>query len=122
MNVKEIVEAYFAFLNSGEWDKWAGLFDNDAVVDDMSNISKGKDAIKKSVDTIQQALPEFKNYLREIVVEENKAMAICEIKATTRNNTPLVSKGANYYEIKNGKINYMASFHDSAHFKLVPRL
>ncbi|MEW5803037.1 MAG: nuclear transport factor 2 family protein [bacterium] len=116
MNVREIIEAYFTFLNSGEWDKWADLFDNNAIVDDMSNISKGKEAIRKSVDTIQQALPKFKNHLREIVVDGNKAMVVCEIEATTRKGTSLISKGANYYEIKGGKITYMASFHDSAHF------
>lgn len=118
MNTRETVVKYFDSINSQDWETWLTLFDDNVVVDEaLSGHMEGIQAIRDSVSGIQQGFRKFENHIQEIVVEGNKAMVVCHIEAVTASGIPLESTGANYYRVKNGKIVYMASFHDSEPFK-----
>ena len=117
MTTKEIIEKYFECINSGDWETWMTLFNDHVVMDEaLSGRMEGIQAMRDSVDGIQQQFQKFENHIQEIVVEGDKAMVICRIEAVTTGGTPLESTGANYYKIENGKIVYMASFHDREPF------
>jgi len=73
--------------------------------------------MRNSVIGIQQGFRKFENHIQEIVVEGEKAMVVCHIEAVTASGIQIESTGANYYHVKNGKIVYMARFHDPEPFK-----
>ena len=82
----------------------------------ISGRGEGIQVIRDSADGIIDVFSKFENRIQEIVVEGNKAMVICRIEAVTAAGIPLESTGANYYQVENGKIIYMASFHDREPF------
>jgi ketosteroid isomerase-like protein len=117
MDTKEITNKYFDCINKQDWDEWIGLFDKNVVVDEaLSGHLEGIHSMKESADGIKRSFSEFKNYIQEIVVEDNKSMVVCRIEATTSRGFSFESTGANFYKIDNGKIIYMSSFHDKEIF------
>jgi ketosteroid isomerase-like protein len=112
-----VIEKYFECVNSADWDTWLTLFAEDAIMDDaLSPRMQGHAALKASTEGIAQGFQKFQNHLVEMVVEGDKGMVICRIDAVTAAGAPIDSTGANFYRVQDGKIAYMASFHDSAPF------
>jgi ketosteroid isomerase-like protein len=117
MNTRELVQAYFDMINSGDWDNWVALFADNIVIDEaLSGHMEGMEAVRQSAAGIQQGFQRFTNSIDELVVEGDKAMVVCTIDATTGMGTHLRSTGANFYRVADGKIVYMSSFHDKEPF------
>lgn len=117
MDTRELVEAYFRHVNAGEWDRWLELFDEQVVMDDaLSPRMEGVEALRASTAAMQQGFKRFNNHLVELLVEGDRAAVICRIDAETAGGGKIDSTGMNFYRVRDGKITYMASFHDSAPF------
>jgi ketosteroid isomerase-like protein len=117
MTTKEIITKYFDSINNSDWETWVSLFDENIIYDDaVSGKMEGIEAIKQAAKGISMGFKSFKNFAEETVVEENKAMVVCRIDAIAANGKSLNSTGSNFYRIKDGKIVYVASFHDPAPF------
>jgi ketosteroid isomerase-like protein len=117
VTTRGIIEKYFECVNRGDWETWLTLFDDNVVIDEaISGHLEGMQALRESTEGTARVFSKFRNYPEEIVVEGNKAMVVCRIDGITTGGVPLESKGANYYRIENGKIAYMASFHDRKPF------
>lgn len=117
MNTRDVIETYFKSINSRDWDTWLSLFADDVVMDEaLSGHLEGIEAMRASAAGIQQGFTKFENHVEEMVVEGNKGMVVCRIDALTASGVPVVSTGANFYRIRDGKISYMSSFHDPAPF------
>ncbi len=117
MNAKDIVIKYFEGINNHDWDIWLSLFDDNVIIDEaVSGHMEGIHSMKESIEGIKNNFSKFKNNIQEIVAESNKVMVVCRIEATTMNGFSFESTGANFYNIANGKIIYMASFHDKEIF------
>ena len=117
LTTKEIIEKYFECINSRDWKTWVTLFDDNVVIDEaISGHMEGIQSVKESAEGIEKGFSTFKNHLEEIVVEGNKGMVVCRIEAVTVGGNSIDSTGANFYKIENGKIVYMASFHDRTPF------
>lgn len=117
MTTREVVERYFATINARDWDGWLELFTADVVMDEaLSGHLEGLDAMRESAAGIEQGFAEFKNHLEHLIVEGNQAAAVCRIEAMTVTGVSLVSTGANFYQLKDGNICYMSSYHDSVPF------
>ena len=118
MTTQEIIVKYFECINNADWENWCTLFDEKIVYDDaVSGKIEGMEAIRLAAKGISMGFKSFKNYAIETVVEKNKAMVVCHIDAVAANGKSLDSTGANFYKIENGKIVYVASYHDIAPFK-----
>ncbi len=117
MTSRELVERYFEYVNSGQWDDYLSLFADDVVMDEqLTGHLEGIDAVAAGVEGLRTA-KFFKNHPITIVAEENVAMATWRLETLGPNDERIEVKGANYYEIRDGKIKYFANFHDTAPFK-----
>jgi hypothetical protein len=104
-------------LNTGQWDKWCALFGDNIVIDEaISGHMEGIQAVRESVEGIKNGFSFFRNDIVEIVVEDDKGMIVCDLKATLKNGATIESRGANFYRMKGNKIMYMSSFHDKTPF------
>ena len=117
MTTRELVETYFAAINNQDWETWIALFAESIVIDEaLSGHMEGLEAVRQSAVGIQQGFQRFTNSIDELVVEDDRAMVVCTIDATTGAGVPLRSTGANFYRVADGKIVYMSSFHDREPF------
>jgi ketosteroid isomerase-like protein len=59
---------------------------------------------------------QFHNVPRHIVVDGEQAAVVSHISATTHAGESIEADVANYFQIVDGQITYMANFHDTAPF------
>lgn len=117
MNTRELVQTYFDAINNQDWETWIALFAESIVIDEaLSGHMEGLEAVRQSAVGIQQGFQRFTNSIDEFVVEDDRAMVVCTIDATTGAGASLRSTGANFYRVADGKIVYMSSFHDREPF------
>ncbi|NCR74321.1 MAG: hypothetical protein GPI92_01445 [Microcystis aeruginosa K13-06] len=117
IKTRELIKQYFECINTQDWDTWVSLFDDNVVMDEaLSGHMEGRQAMKDSAKGIQEQFSKFENHIQEIVVEDERGMVVCRIEAVTVGGAVIESVGANFYRIANGKITYMASFHDRTPF------
>lgn len=118
MDTREVVNKYFEYVNAGKWNDWLELFDENIVMDEqLAGHLEGKNKLRDAVGGLKKGYSKFLNHPVEIVDEGEKAMAIWNIDAANASGIPIYSKGANYFVVKNGRISYMANFHDTVPFK-----
>lgn len=116
MTTKEVITRYFECVNTGQWDQYVELFDENIIMEEqLLGHIEGKAAVAKSVEGLKSNKA-FRNFPLEIVVEGDKAVALWNIKSPKPDGSQLNVKGANFYRIKNGKIVYFANFHDTSVF------
>lgn len=117
MTTKEVITSYFEYVNSGQWDNWLSLFDENVIMDEqLLGHIEGKEILAKSIDGLRDN-KDFRNFPLEMIVEENKAVVLWNIKSPKPDGSLLDVKGANFFKIKNGKIVYFSNFHDTSVFK-----
>ena len=118
MDTRTLVEKYFVAVNEGDWETWLSLFEENVVMDEqLARHLKGIDVLRGAINVIKKGYSRFQNHPLHIVVEGNRAMALWHIAAANAAGVPIDAKGANYFEAENGKITYMANYHDSVPFK-----
>jgi predicted ester cyclase/ketosteroid isomerase-like protein len=118
---REVVDLYYKYANAGDWDSWCDLFAENYTMDEqlaghieglpnLRNIMKG---------FTPNAYAKFQNVPRQIVVDGNQAAVVSHISAVAAKflDRPIEAEVTNYYRIEDGKITYMANFHDSKPFK-----
>lgn len=118
MNTREIVNRYFESVNKGDWDTWLSLFDENIVMDEqLAGHVEGIDVLRGAVGALKKGYSKFQSHPLEAVIEGDRAMIIWHIKAANARGVPIDAKGVNFFKIRNGKIVYMANFHDTVPFK-----
>ena len=120
MTVKEIIEAYYVHANSGDWTAWCDLFDENQIMDEqLAGHIESLTTLRGMMAGMGNVYAVFINKPLHILVDGNKAAAVSHISARASKfpNIPIEAEVMNYFEIKEGKIVYMANFHDSKPFK-----
>ena len=118
MTTKEIVEEYYKRANVGDWDAWCDLFAENMVMDEqLAGHIEGLATLRPIMAGMGKAYAKFQNMPRHIIVDGNEAAAVSHISAATAAGVPIAAEVMNYFQIKSGKISYMANFHDSVPFK-----
>lgn len=113
---RELIERYFDCINGKRWDEWLTLFDENVVMEDsLAPRMTGLEEVRQSAVAIQSGFTKFENHLEQLVVQEGRGTAVCRIDAVLASNgAPIESPGCNTFEVRNGKIVYVSSYHDSA--------
>lgn len=117
MNAKDVIEKYYESANAGDWATWLSLFDKNVVVDEqLAGHVEGISILEGAIDGIERGYSKFQNNPQHIVINGNEACVVSHISAANASGVPIEANVANYFRFKDGKIAYMANFHDTRPF------
>lgn len=115
---REVVDTYYTSVNAGDWDTWLTLFADDIVLDEqLAGHVEGIGILRGAIDGLKRGYSKFLNVPQHIVVSGDEAAVVSHISAANASGVPIEANVANYFRIENGKIVYMANFHDSVPFR-----
>ena len=118
MTTREIIDTYYRSANAGDWSTWLTLFTDDVVIDEqLAGHVEGIDVLRGAIDVMERGYSRFKNVPKHIVVEGAEAAVVSHISAANASGEPIEADVANYFRLEDGKIAYMANFHDSVPFQ-----
>jgi ketosteroid isomerase-like protein len=118
MNTRDVIETYYDSVNRGDWDTWLTLFKHDVVIDEqLAGHVEGVEILRGAIDVMKRGYSKFQNVPRHIVVEGEQAAVVSHISAANASGEPIEADVANYFRLEDGKIAYMANFHDSVPFR-----
>lgn len=114
---KNVIETYYNSVNRGDWDTWLTLFDDNVVIDEqLAGHVEGIGILRGAVGVMKKGYSKFENRPQHIVVDGDQACVVSHISAANANGDPIEANVANYFRLREGKIVYMANFHDSVPF------
>ena len=117
MSTKDVINAYYVAVNTGDWETWLTLFAEDVVVDEqLAGHVEGVGVLRGAIDGIKKGYSRFYNRPRHLVIQGDEACVISHISAANAHGVPIEAEVANYFRLENGKITYMANFHDTVPF------
>jgi ketosteroid isomerase-like protein len=118
MNTKEVIDRYYQSVNAGDWNTWLTLFDDKVIVDEqLAGHVEGVGILRNAIGVMERGYSKFQNIPQHIVISGNEACVVSLISAANASGVPIEANVANYFRIdKNGKILYMANFHDTRPF------
>ncbi|MBH8566988.1 nuclear transport factor 2 family protein [Nostoc sp. CENA67] len=117
MNTREVIDKYYESANAGDWNTWLTLFDDNVVVDEqLAGHIEGIDTMRGAIAGIERGYSKFQNNPQHVVINGNEASVVSHISAANASGVPIEANVANYFRLKNGKIAYMANFHDTRPF------
>jgi ketosteroid isomerase-like protein len=117
MNTRQVIESYYTSVNSGDWDTWLTLFDEDVIIDEqLAGHVEGAAILRGAVGGMKKGYSKFQNVPRHVVVDGDTACVVSHISAANAAGVPIEAEVANYFKLTDGKIAYMANFHDSVPF------
>jgi ketosteroid isomerase-like protein len=119
MRPKEIIEKYYEYANAGEWMAWCDLFADDMIMDEqLAGRIEGLDTLRPMMKGMGEAYAKFQNVPKEIIVSGDEGAVVSHISARAAKypDSPIEADVMNFFRFKDGKIVYMANFHDSKPF------
>lgn len=118
MTNKEIIDAYYKYANAGDWDKWCDLFTDDMVMDEqLAGHIEGLATLRPMMGGMKIAYSKFQNVPKYILVDGAQGAVVSHISAANAAGVPIEADVMNYFIFRDGKISYMANFHDSKPFE-----
>jgi ketosteroid isomerase-like protein len=115
---KQVVDTYYESVNAGDWDTWLTLFADDIKMDEqLAGPVSGIETLRDGVGGLKRGYSKFLMHPVHSVIEADTAAVIWHCEAANAAGVPIDARGANYFEIKNGLITYMANFHDTIPFR-----
>ena len=125
MTTEETIEQYFGCVDRGAWDECAALFNDDVVVDDqLAGRFTGTDALRRGMDAIRSGARVFQVQPQHTFVTGDAGCVIWRVEAESKQGEKLTYPdhpdrpviGASHFQLRNGKISYMRTIHDSVPF------
>lgn len=117
INTQAVIDAYYASVNKGDWDTWLTLFADNIVMDEqLAGHIEGIEVLRGAIGGLKKGYSHFQNIPSHSVVAGNEACVVSHISAANASGVPIEANVANYFRLENGKISYMANFHDTVPF------
>jgi ketosteroid isomerase-like protein len=117
MDTREVIDRYYETVNAGDWDTWLTLFADDLVVDEqLAGHLEGVAPLRGAVGAMKKGYSKFLMLPEHVVIEAEQAAVIWHCEAANASGVPIDVRGANYFRVEDGKIVYMANFHDKGAF------
>jgi ketosteroid isomerase-like protein len=116
-STREVVNKYYEAVNKGDWDTWLTLFDQNVVVDEqLAGHVEGTGILGGAIGAMKKGYSRFQNKPAYMVIDGDQACVVSHISAANASGVPIEANVANYFRLENGKIKYMANFHDTVPF------
>ena len=114
MSATEVIVKYYAAVNSGDWDAWLALFDENLVMDEqlMGHV-EGIGPLRDAVAGLKTGFKKFLMHPKHVVVDGNEGMVAWTFEAELADGKQINHDGANYFRFADGKIVYMQNYHDT---------
>lgn len=117
MSTKDLIEKYYASANAGDWQTWLSLFDKNIVMDEqLAGHVEGISVLEGAIGGIERGYSKFQNNPQHIVINGDEACVVSHVSAANASGVLIEANVANYFRFKDGKIAYMANFHDTRPF------
>lgn len=118
MTNTDVINRYYETANAGDWDAWCDLFSEDMVMDEqLAGHIEGLKTLRPMMQGMGKAYSKFQNAPRHMIVSGDEAAVVSRISAANAAGAPIEADVMNYFRFKDGKIVYMANFHDSRPFE-----
>lgn len=117
MKNKEIIDKYYEYANAGDWDAWCDLFAEDQLMDEqLAGRIEGLSALRSIMSGMDLTYSKFQNVPQNVIISDDEGAVVSNISAANLSGENIEANVMNYFRFKNGKISYMANFHDSRPF------
>lgn len=117
MDTRQVIEKYYEYVNAGDWDSWLTLFDDNVIMDEqLAGRIEGVQILRDGIGGLKKGYSKFNNVPKHIFANGEEGCAVTRIEAANASGEAIEANVANYFVVKNGKISYMANFHDSRPF------
>jgi ketosteroid isomerase-like protein len=114
---RDVLIAYYRSANSGDWQTWLTLFADDVVIDEqLAGHVEGLDILRGAIGGMEKGYSRFQNVPKHFVVQGDNAAVVSHISAANAAGEPIEAEVTNYFQFRDGKISYMANFHDTRPF------
>jgi ketosteroid isomerase-like protein len=118
METRDVVTRYYELANAGDWAAWCDLFAVDQVMDEqLAGHITGQATLRELMKGFPGMYASFQNRPRHVVVAGGQAAVVSHISAATPDGHRIEAEVMNYFEVADGRIAYMANFHDTAPFR-----
>ena len=118
MDTRDVVSRYYELANAGDWTAWCDLFAADQVMDEqLAGHIEGQATLREMMKGFPGLYASFQNRPRHIVVEGGQAAVVSHISAVTPDGHRIEAEVMNYFAVADGRITYMANFHDTVPFR-----
>jgi ketosteroid isomerase-like protein len=115
---RDVIDRYYTLANAGDWDAWCDLFTDDMVMDEqLAGHIEGLATLRPMMAGMGRAYSRFRNDPRHIIVSGDEAAVVSHISAANAAGVPIEADVMNYFRLRDGRIAYMANFHDSVPFR-----
>ena len=114
---RDVLIAYYRSANAGDWQTWLTLFQEDVVIDEqLAGHVEGLDILRGAIGGMEKGYSRFQNVPKHMVCQGNEATVVSHISAANAAGEPIEAEVTNYFQLRDGKIAYMANFHDTRPF------
>ena len=114
---RDVLIAYYRSANAGDWQTWLTLFQEDVVIDEqLAGHVEGLDILRGAIGGMEKGYSRFQNVPKHMVCQGNSAAVVSHISAANAAGEPIEAEVTNYFQFRDGKISYMANFHDTRPF------
>jgi ketosteroid isomerase-like protein len=114
---KETIDLYYQHANAGNWDAWCDLFTDDMVMDEqLAGHIEGLATLRPMMGGMNQTYSRFQNRPKHVIVSGDEGAVVSHISAASASGASIEAEVMNYFRFRDGKIAYMANFHDSRPF------
>ena len=114
---RDVLLAYYRTANAGDWQEWLTLFAEDVVIDEqLAGHVEGLDILRGAIGGMEKGYSRFANVPKHFVVQGNNAAVVSHISAANAAGESIEAEVTNYFQFRDGKIAYMANFHDTRPF------
>ncbi|MFI8088868.1 nuclear transport factor 2 family protein [Streptomyces sp. NPDC086080] len=123
MDAHEVITRYYDYANAGDWQRWCDLFAEDQVMDEqLAGHIEGLAKLRSMMTGMGDMYEKFSNRPVHVVVDADgeRAAVVSHLSAVARaSGKGIEAEVMNFFRITDGKITYMANFHDTVPFRVL---